>query len=207
MSADPELHVSSQPYPWPYEGLHPPSLALVLAGWDRYWASVVEDPDGVVARCASLAHAVNAAGGRVVVVAHQRPRRGASGGSASVAALPIDELPATTVAVSSGGVDGFFAGDLDLTLRNARIGQLVVAGLGLEGPVHSTLRSANDRGLEGLLVPEACAPVDAELVAGSLSSICMSGGIFGAVAGFDAVVALLASAASSLAPLTQETRS
>nr|WP_249420026.1 isochorismatase family protein [Rhabdothermincola salaria] len=187
--------------------MRPPSLGLLLVGWDRHWASVVEDPDEVVARCVGLAAAVVAVGGQVVSVSHQRLRRGASPASAVVPSLPVDRLPPTTIAVSSSGIDGFFAGELDLTLRTNGIDQLIVAGLGLEGPVHSTLRSANDRGLECVLVTDACAAADADLVAGSLSSVCMSGGIFGAVVGLDAVLKVLAPAVSpSPVPSTQESR-
>ena len=42
-------------------------------------------------------------------------------------------------------------------------------------------RQANDRGLECLLVIDACAPVDPALVTASRSMVLMSGGIFGAV--------------------------
>ena len=43
------------------------------------------------------------------------------------------------------------------------------------------LTRANDMGFECLLVVDACAPGDEGLVAGSVSMIEMSGGIFGAV--------------------------
>jgi nicotinamidase-related amidase len=205
MAAEPPLHVASQPYPWPYDGLQPSSLALVLVGWDRHWASVVEDPDVVLGRCAALADTVVGAGGQVITVAHQRPRRRVASGPSVAPRLPTDQLPPTAIEVASSGIDGFFMGELDLTLRTNGVRQLVVAGLGLEGPVHSTLRSANDRGLECLLVIDACAVGDPALVAGSLSSVCMSGGIFGAVAGLDAVLGLLAPVAPSrLVPLTEE---
>jgi len=153
----------------------------------------------------ALARAVVETGGRVFAVSHRRLLRGVPPGSSAISPLALDRLPPTTIHVSSSGIDGFFAGELDLTLRTNRISQLIVAGLGLEGPVHSTLRSANDRGFEGVVVTDACAPADPDLVAGSLSSICMSGGIFGAVVGLRAVLKVLAPAAPPpLVPLTQE---
>lgn len=84
-------------------------------------------------------------------------------------------------AIDAGGIDGFFDSPLDGVLRHRRIHQLVIVGHGLEGPVHSTLRSANDRGYECLLVIDACTPIDASLVPAARRTVEMSGGIFGAV--------------------------
>jgi nicotinamidase-related amidase len=58
----------------------------------------------------------------------------------------------------------------------------------MEGPVHSTMRSANDRGLECLLVIDGCAPLDPTLAEAGVRIIEMSGGIFGAVAPSQAVL-------------------
>jgi nicotinamidase-related amidase len=57
--------------------------------------------------------------------------------------------------------------------------------------VHSTLRSANDRGYECLTIADACLAADTETQRGAISSIEMSGGIFGAVGSTDAVIAAL----------------
>ena len=68
---------------------------------------------------------------------------------------------------------------------------LLVAGLGLEGPVHSTMRGANDMGYECLLVLDASAPLAPDLVGPSRSMVEMSGGIFGAVGATADVLAAL----------------
>lgn len=83
--------------------------------------------------------------------------------------------------VTSGGLDGFFAGPLDHVLRSHRRDLLVLAGAGFETTVHSTLRSANDRGFECVTVLDAAAAHDPDLASASASTIRMSGGIFGAV--------------------------
>ena len=70
--------------------------------------------------------------------------------------------------------------------------QLLLVGGWLESNVHSTLRSANDRGYECLLVLDACTPYDAAMVAASRSQVEMSGGIFGAVGETAHVLAALA---------------
>jgi nicotinamidase-related amidase len=83
--------------------------------------------------------------------------------------------------VRSGGVDGFFASSLDTVLRTLGRDQLLLCGKWLETNVHSTMRSANDRGYECLLVLDACVAYDPDLTSAARSQIEMSGGIFGAV--------------------------
>ena len=93
--------------------------------------------------------------------------------------------------VSAVGIDGFYGGPLDAVLRAGRRDQLLLVGLGLETTVHSTMRSANDRGYECLLVVDACAPLDPEVVPNAISMVEMSGGIFGAVGTTNNVLAAL----------------
>jgi len=83
-------------------------------------------------------------------------------------------------------------------LRAAGATHLLVAGHGLEGPVHSTLRSANDRGYECLLVIDACSPLDPGLAGAARSMVEMSGGIFGAVGTTADVLAALVPRPASL---------
>ena len=90
--------------------------------------------------------------------------------------------------VDAFGVDGFSGSPLAECLAGLDVDHLLVCGLGLEGPVHSTLRSANDRGLECLLVIDGCAPLDPSLAGAGVRIIEMSGGIFGAVADAEAVL-------------------
>jgi nicotinamidase-related amidase len=85
------------------------------------------------------------------------------------------------LALVAAGIDGFYGSPLDAILHRNERTHLLVAGLGLETAVHSTVRRANDRGYECLTVIDACLPHDTALVPASRSSIEMSGGIFGAV--------------------------
>ena len=64
-----------------------------------------------------------------------------AGGTDLAAASTLD------VTIMAGATNAFYASRLDDVLRQAGCEDLVVAGWGLEGPVHSTLRAANDRGL------------------------------------------------------------
>ena len=185
----------TDPYPWPWDGrVDPRRLALVLCGWETHWAArAVGTPAevaGAVARAGALAAAVAAVGGLVVTIAHARPAR-------APAALPDPEpLPAPhdvdAVAVTAAGLDGFHGGPLETVLRAAGRDTLLVAGHGLEGPVHCTLRAANDRGDECLLVVDACTPLTAEAALSAAHSVTMSGGIFGAIGDTAAVLDTLA---------------
>ena len=172
------MHVTgTTPYPWPFDGdLRGPGTALLVV------LPVGVDPP---ATTEPLAAAVRAVGGTVVVVRTTAPAPGGdrAPGIPSEAAAPVADLDLT-----AGGVDGFYASDLDLVLRTGRVRRLLLAGVGLETCVHSTMRDANDRGYECLLVLDACEPIDPSLVAASVSSIEMSGGIFGAVGTVAAVV-------------------
>lgn len=182
----------TDPYPWPYDGnIDADRLALVLAGWDEAWAGRcpvgdrsgtrlgTTEPDAARAACIELAARVADAGGLVVAVAH--------GG-----AVPLGRPTPSTLTVRADGIDGCYGGPLDPVLRRSGRTHLVVAGLGLEGPVHSTLRSANDRGYECLLVADACAPLEPDLVGAALLTVTMSGGIFGAVGALEPTLATLA---------------
>jgi biuret amidohydrolase len=156
---------SATPYPWPYHGrLDPAGLAL-LACLDEQWQRPATETENADRLLAELASAVQGRGGLVVAIANAAPEW-----------LPHDVL------VGSHSVDGFHDGPLDGILRRAQRADLLLAGWGLEGPVHSTMRSANDRGYECLLVADASVPHSPELQAAACSMVMHSGGIFGAYA-------------------------
>ena len=176
----------SDPYPWPWDGcLDGGRLALVITGAQRSWAGSCTDPFPAIAALVAIAADVHDIGGSVIAVRHHqhRPSRrpgplpgpDSDGGDALPRALVVD---ATVVA---GGIDGFWASPLDDLLRSTGRTHLVFGGLAAELTVDSTLRSANDRGYECLVLSDACAPVDPALGARALHSVTMSGGIFGAV--------------------------
>jgi len=94
------------------------------------------------------------------------------------------------------GVDGFSASPLAVGLRALGTVNLVIAGFGLEGPVHSTLRTASDRGWECLLVADACAPFEPDLAPGALGMVEMSGGLFGVTTTAQGLLSALADGAA-----------
>lgn len=94
--------------------------------------------------------------------------------------------------IDKPGKSAFWATDLDLVLRNRGITHLMLAGLFTDGAVHSTMREANDRGYECLLLEDCTATTDDENYQAALKTIKMSGGIFGAVAPSRNLMAALA---------------
>lgn len=176
---------STQPYPWPWDGaFRPERLALVVTGVQRAHAEASQDVPTALDRIESLSSAVRRAGGIVCHVRHTSP------GTRSRPLLPVvgEEgwapvlRPAPEdVLVSSAGHDGFFGGSLDQELRSRDRDLLVVVGLAAEVTVSCTVRSANDRGYECLTPVDVSATLDDWTAEHELSSVTMSGGIFGAI--------------------------
>ena len=204
--ADPCLVAGTVPYAWPWDGaLAGRRVALVLPGNDPGWRRAAPLDDAAAHRLALAVAAVRAAGGLVVHVSHPpapsrvlpaTPARRADGSSSGTDAWsgPRDERDPC---VSAAGLDGFYGSPLDALLRAHGRDQLVLAGWGLEGPVHSTLRSANDQGYECLLLTDAVSVITPATHQPALSIVTMSGGIFGALGATDALCAALASLESS----------
>src|SRR3954451_9682614 len=183
----------TEPYVWPYDGrLDPARLALVIAGSDPGWRARSAGRAAGDEALTALAGAVRAAGGLVVHVHH-----GTDGGTARRNPRPV---PLPDVVVSAPGLDGFYGSPLDRHLRRSGRDQLLLAGYGMEGPVHSTMRGANDQGYECLLVVDASAPLDPATAPAAISSVTMSGGIFGAVGYAGAVRAALGDPSSPNPP-------
>ena len=177
------------PYAWPYDGLLDPTrLALVVVvaradGQDSASGDGEVD-EGALARIAELASGT-LGGGAAPPPPPPQSRRGPVAARTSA---PLLGVRGATHRITSGGTDGFFASTLDPTLRALRRDQLLLCGQWLELGVHSTMRSANDRGYECLLVQDACLPYDRALAPAARSQIEMSGGIFGAVGETTAVL-------------------
>ncbi len=180
------LVAGTTPYPWPYDGaLTRERTALIVAGWNDEWWGRSHEPGHVVAAIGRLAGAVD----NVITIDHGGPSRSRRATRSSGGTVPTIT---GSSAVAAAGIDAFFGGPLDSMLRSRRADLLLLVGLGLETTVHSTMRSANDRGYECLLVVDACAPLDPDAVPNAVSMVEMSGGIFGAVGLTDPVLAALA---------------
>ncbi len=89
------------------------------------------------------------------------------------------------------GKGAFYATALDEMLRSQRITHLLLAGVTTEVCVQTTMREANDRGYECLLVEDATESYFPEFKQATLAMIHAQGGIVGWTAPFAAVRASL----------------
>ena len=86
------------------------------------------------------------------------------------------------------GKGAFYATDLEHVLRQRGIKYLIVCGVTTEVCVHTTVREANDRGFECLVVADATGSYFPEFKRIGLEMIKAQGGIFGWVSDSEAVL-------------------
>jgi biuret amidohydrolase len=95
------------------------------------------------------------------------------------------------IIIDKPGKGAFFATDLDFILRTTGRTRLILCGITTDVCVSTTLREANDRGYECLVLSDGTGATQIEHHQAALTMTTMQGGIFGTVATSSQVVTAL----------------